>query len=407
VRIYPRLHTAKEAARNKKLERRHFIYGAIIFGVVIIGALYLLNLSPYKKAPTSEGFYDPSKQMQQVEYLRAKVLSVSKGKVDRYQIFHQTVKIKILDGENGGQEYTIDRLPFVRDAASERLPVGSQILVTRDPHSGKYTYFDRYRVPGGIMLLLLMLALVAIIGRWRGFTGVIGLLINIGVLAVFVVPRIVAGHDAFITCMEGALVIVSVSIFVAHGFSRRTSIAFISSIATLIIITGLSLGAVYFTGLTGSSGEESQAIGSASNAISLSGMLTGGIIIASLGVLDDITTGQAAAVDELRKANPELPPRRLYKGGLSVGREHIAALVNTLALAYVGVALPLIVLTALYNQQPLLVVLNSETIMQEVVRTGVASIGLLLGVPFSTALAAYLLPKWYAKDSAGNPARST
>jgi uncharacterized membrane protein len=115
-----------------------------------------------------------------------------------------------------------------------------------------------------------------------------------------------------------------------------------------------------------------------------------------IGILEDITTGQAAAIDEIYKANTKLLGVKLYKKGLSVGHEHIAALINTLAIVYAGIALPTIVITALYNgHAPLVATLNDETIVEAVVRTIVPSIGLLLAVPLATGLATYALPRWY------------
>jgi uncharacterized membrane protein len=230
----------------------------------------------------------------------------------------------------------------------------------------------------------------------------LGLAISIAVLSVFVLPRILAGRAAFATCIEGALIIAILSMFVAHGFNKRTTIALTSTLIALLLTAGLSVFAVYLTGVTGFAGESSIPIQYAPHAISFSGLLLGSMVIASLGILNDITTGQAAAIDEIYKANRKQHFTNLYRGGLSVGREHIAALVNTLALVYVGVSLPVIVTTMLENHAPLLVVLNSEGVMEEIVRTVVSSIGLLLAVPITSALAAYFLPIWYARDSRGH-----
>jgi uncharacterized membrane protein len=123
------------------------------------------------------------------------------------------------------------------------------------------------------------------------------------------------------------------------------------------------------------------------------GLLLGGIILGALGVLDDITTAQAAAVDELHRANPSLDARELYRRGLSVGREHITALVNTLFLAYAGASLPLFILFTIYNEVPVWVALNSEFVAEEVVRTLVGSMALILAVPITTAAAATIVSR--------------
>jgi uncharacterized membrane protein len=127
--------------------------------------------------------------------------------------------------------------------------------------------------------------------------------------------------------------------------------------------------------------------------LNLQGLLLGGIILGALGVLDDITTAQSAAVDELRKANPALGARELYRRGLSVGTEHITSLVNTLFLAYAGASLPLFILFTIYNDMPLWVTLNSEFIAEEIVRTVVGSVALILAVPITTAAAAAIFSR--------------
>jgi len=379
------LATLKYVLSKRGIGLRHAVYGLCIIAVLFTSVTYVLRLSPYGNR--SDG----------IEYVRAKVLHTTIDSTIQFPGNNQRLQVRILDGTNRGRVLVVTNSIFLRDPNARRLPIGSEILLSRHQDNGnQYLYLDVYRLPGAILLFLLLLALVVVIGRWRGFTAVIGLTISIGVLASFVLPRIIAGQDTFVVCMEGAFIISSITIFIAHGLSKRTIVAFISSIGTLLLVVGLAAASVYCIGLTGFSGEDSFAIQSATPPISLSGLLLGGIVIASLGVLDDITTGQAAVIDELYRANRKLAIWELYSRGLSVGREHIAALINTLALAYVGVALPTIVLTALYNHQPLLLVVNNEAIMEEIVRTGVASIGLLLAVPLATLSAAYMLPRWYA-----------
>jgi uncharacterized membrane protein len=123
--------------------------------------------------------------------------------------------------------------------------------------------------------------------------------------------------------------------------------------------------------------------------INLQGVFLSGIIIGVLGVLDDVTTGQSAAVEELHFANPTLGFSELYRRGLSVGREHIASLVNTLVLAYTGVSFPFLLLYGSRQLQPLWVTLNGNFIAEEIVRTLVGSSVLVIAVPLTTLLAAY------------------
>ena len=115
-----------------------------------------------------------------------------------------------------------------------------------------------------------------------------------------------------------------------------------------------------------------------------------GIIIAGLGVLNDVTITQASAVWELYELSPGMSARRLFTGAMRIGRDHIASTVYTLVLAYAGAALPVILLFTLAGRQVGDVV-TTEQVAEEVVRTLVGSIGLVLAVPLTTALAAVVV----------------
>jgi len=120
------------------------------------------------------------------------------------------------------------------------------------------------------------------------------------------------------------------------------------------------------------------------------GLLLAGIIIGSLGVLDDVTVSQAATVAELARADPTSRFRGLFRAGSRVGRAHVASVVNTIVLAYAGASLPLLVLMVADNGS-LTAVVPSQVVAQEIVRSAVATIGLVAAVPITTALTAWAL----------------
>ena len=102
--------------------------------------------------------------------------------------------------------------------------------------------------------------------------------------------------------------------------------------------------------------------------------------------MDDITVSQAAVVSKLKETQEKLKFKDLFEKGMSVGRDHIASMVNTLILVYVGAALPLLLLFV-NNPHPFSEVVNYEIVSEEIVRTLVGSIGLVLAVPITTFLA--------------------
>lgn len=240
----------------------------------------------------------------------------------------------------------------------------------------------------------LFFGLAVLFSRRRGVTAILGLGITALILARFIVPAIIGGSNPLVVSLVGALAIAFSSIYLAHGFNLRTSIAVGSTLLTLVIAWVMAIVFVSLANLFGLGSEEAFYLQLAPvEQLNLRGLLLGGIILGALGVLDDITTAQAAAVDELRKANPALPVQELYRRGLSVGTEHITSLVNTLFLAYAGASLPLFILFTIYNETPVWVALNSEFVAEEIVRTLVGSVALILAVPITTVAAAIILSR--------------
>lgn len=139
--------------------------------------------------------------------------------------------------------------------------------------------------------------------------------------------------------------------------------------------------------LTGLSSEEAgMLLVQRSGNFDMKGLLLCGIIIGALGVLDDITISQASIVNELIKGSEKPKGSVIYKQAMNVGRDHISSMVNTLVLAYAGASLPLL-LIFVDNPHPFSEIINYEFLAEEIIRTLVGSIGLILAVPITTLIA--------------------
>jgi uncharacterized membrane protein len=331
---------------------------------------------------------------------------LSKGKVtevkfkDEEQNKHlsqitETLQAILLSGSEKGQSVEVDYQDTLANVKLQEVNVGDVIVIGKisTPDEISYVLVDRYRLPYLGWIALLFLALAVIFGRLRGLTSVIGLLVSIAILIWFITPNILAGKSPALVTLVGAGVIAVVSMFLAHGFKQRTMLAVISTLFTLGMAQILAYYFVIGAKLLGNGSEQAYYIqaGYFGN-INLQGLLLGGIIIGTLGILNDITTAQAAIVEEIHHADQTLSFVKLYQKASSVGREHIASLINTLVLVYVGSSLPLFLLFTI-NSQQLWTTLNSSTIAEEIVRTLVGSMALILAVPISTALAAYYFKK--------------
>jgi uncharacterized membrane protein len=313
----------------------------------------------------------------------------------------QNIVVQFLTGDLKGQTTTVLSQAVSSSTKNNYLLIspGEKVLLARDNLEGvagkPYYITDRYRLPALFFAILLFVIVAVAFGRMRGFTSLIGLAMSGGVLIGFVVPQILAGHDPLVICLIGAAIIALVSLYLAHGFNKRTTIALCGTLITLVISALLAILFVSMAKLIGLATDQSFYLELGTNiSLNLRGLLLGGIIIGALGVLDDVTIGQSATVYELKDANPSLGIKELYRRAMSIGREHIASLINTLFLAYAGISLPVILyLVAFQNGVPLWFALNGEPIAEEIVRTMVGSIGIILAVPITTLLAAWVFGK--------------
>jgi uncharacterized membrane protein len=228
---------------------------------------------------------------------------------------------------------------------------------------------------------------VVLFGRMRGLAALIGLGVTFAVLLLFVLPAMLAGASPLLVAIVGAAAMMLVALYLTHGVSARTTVAVIGTLTSLVLTGLLAALAIGASRLTGLGSEEAAALGSLVAGVDLRGLLLAGVIIGSLGVLDDVTVTQAEAIWALRAADPALGARRLYRAGIRIGRAHVASTVNTLVLAYAGASLPLLLLFSASAQSASSVV-TSEFVAQEVVRSLAGALGLIAAVPLTTGLAA-------------------
>lgn len=266
------------------------------------------------------------------------------------------------------------------------------VLIASDgPDGTLYSIVDHQRSTQlWALCIAFVLALLAF-GRWRGLTALVGLVVTFGVLLYFVVPAILAGEAPINVAIVGAAVIALTVLYLTHGLTLTTTVAVVGTLASLALTGLLSLLAVRALHLSGITDDISTSV-NMSYGVDMEGLLVASIIIGSLGVLDDVTVTQATTVDELAAANPGYGFRRLYGSASRVGRSHIASVVNTIILAYAGSSLPVLILIAADNSS-LGAVVSTQFIAQELVRSAVATIGLIAAVPMTTALASVVARK--------------
>ena len=289
----------------------------------------------------------------------------------------------------GEEEGTIRAMEMSID---NRVQVGDGIYVLAYPGAEgelNYVFYEFQRGTPMLLLLVFFMAAVLLLGRWRGVGALAGLAASLGVIVLFTLPSLLSGNDAVMVALVTASVIAFLALFLAHGFQVSTAVALLSTFLSLALIVALGWIFVIATRLTGFS-DEGLLLAGLGSGIDARGIVLAGLVIGSLGVLDDVTVTQVSAVWELKRARPDLSTADLYRPVVRIGRDHISSTVNTLFLAYAGAALPLLLLFTEAGQS-VTSLLTREVIAVEIVRALVGSIGLVASVPISTYMAAKVL----------------
>ena len=307
---------------------------------------------------------------------------------------YQTIVIKILEGDQNGKVVTMENDLLV-------LEPGDKVFVyyTVDGLDGRETYSVRDIDRRGVILFFvaLFVAVVLFFSGKQGVRSLIGLAGSFFVILYVLIPSLLAGFPPVLTSIAIATVILFLAIYFTHGFNRISTVAFVATVVAVIITGILAYLGVTLSHLSGLVTDEAFYLDlNTRGTLDFTGLLLGGIMIGVLGVLDDIAVTQAAVVNELYSSAPNLSRKEVYKKALGVGKEHVGALVNTLALAYTGASLPLLLLFSTAGSAGFSI-LNQEIFATEIIRTVVGSIGLILTVPISTLLAVYMLEGYKGK----------
>lgn len=300
---------------------------------------------------------------------------------------------------------------IVQPGAPRQLTNGQEVVVAYAPDAPRdlqYSVIDLNRKFPMALLAGIFAIAVVVVGRMRGLFALVALVVSFGVLTLFILPAILQGSNPLVVAVVGASAIMLIALYMCHGLTARTSVAVLGTLVSLLLIGLLGSLFIGWAFLSGNTDDNTGLIHGLYPDIDLSGLLLAGVIIGSLGVLDDVTVTQTSAVWELHQADPTMGSRALYRAAIRIGRDHIASVVNTLVLAYAGAALPLLLLFSIANSS-MGSVANSELVAEEIVRTLVGSIGLVASVPVTTALAALVVsadrPGGTGTAPAAGPAR--
>lgn len=311
------------------------------------------------------------------------------------EVSHVSATVQEVDGQVLPQEISVvlenESLPIRISNDRAILQTGDKVYIQKikGDEGTSYSLFEINKLSTLLILFAVFIFTVLLINGVRGIRALLSLIITTLLTLFGLLPLITAGYSPIITTIVFAAFILAIALFVTHGFSRGSLLAYISSVLAVICAGIISSVVFSFFNLSSVPTDELAYLTSFGFSFEIVGaILFAGIIVGTLGVVDDVAITQIAIVQELRHTNPNLDLGTLFQKAFRVGREHVGALVNTLAFAYIGASLPLFVLLSL-APEGILIALQKEPVIVEIIRIFSGSIGVLLVVPIATALAVF------------------
>jgi uncharacterized membrane protein len=376
-------------------EKKILFLGIILVGVLLSALIYwgIPYLDRALQTPADReaiGYPSETSRARVIEIVEEGYLSVY-NPPQPYQI----LAIEILEGPHQGAVMNMEMGIRQIHADNIRMKAGETILVMINTHieTGKISphFIDFERSRSLLWLFAAFVLVSVIISGWKGLRSLIAIFFSLGMIVFFIIPQILDGKDPVLISILGGFIFLSVTMYLVYGWTLKTHAAVLGILIAMGITGLLSSFFVDFTRLTGFGDENAMfLVQQTAQPINMRGLLLAGMLIGSLGVLDDLVISQSSAVFELHSANSRLSLKFLYRRAMNIGRDHVAATVNTLVLAYAGAALPMLLLFSL-NSGDFALLANMSMVSEEIVRTLVGSIGLFLAVPITTFLASLLV----------------
>lgn len=331
-------------------------------------------------------------------YYRGQVVKVLEDKnitIDGINQRTQKLEVKVVDSKLKDQPViTVDNGAAVNNDATlvssqNYYQVDDWLFLSQDndPTTGQTIYqiadFDRGQAI--FLLFFIFIVTVLVVSSWHGLFSLLAMVLSFVIIFFFMLPNIYHGDNPLLIVSLSTILIIPSTFYMSHGINKKTTAAILGTVVSLFIAIGLSLIFIKLAKLTGTTSEESGFLMTLKPGIfDFKAILLSGIIIGVLGVIDDITISQAAIVAQLRQTDPK--SKKIFFQAMAIGKDHISSMINTLVLVYAGASMPLLLLFV-DNQLPLGQLISFEPIAEELIRTLVGSVALVLAVPITTFIA--------------------
>ncbi|MBI96120.1 hypothetical protein CL656_03145 [bacterium] len=298
---------------------------------------------------------------------------------------------EVIEIQDEGVLVSQNNIESLVDPGNFDLKVKDKVIVET---AGDYSYVSEvYKLNEVKILILLFCGFLIYIFKVQGFRVISSLIGSVLVISYITLPLISNGYSPVWVCFFTSLILVPLTFYLSHGVSKKTNIAVLSTLISILFSSLVIYISMNYLNLSGMSSEESNFLMfNPDYDFNFKGILFGGILISLLGILDDITISQTSLTLEINESDPKQSFRKLFLRSIKVGRDHIASLTNTIFLIYAGASLPLLLLFFV-GSQDIGMILNNETFIEEIVRSLIGSFSLIIAVFISTYMACYFRNK--------------
>ena len=333
--------------------------------------------------------------------IKAKITNINSELDDNYDVGGQTIyqtsvifDATILEGKNKGNSITaVQNIDTLLAMQPPKVEIGDKVLLTNIVGESEYPWIFLEYIRSDSLILLGIVFFIALIlfGGLKGINTIISLVFTC--LAVFFVfiPSILTGKNIYLWSSIICIFIIMMTISIVNGFNKKGFAAMIGCFSGVFVSGALTLLMDKFIKLTGMVNEESMYLQmlDPSNPIDLKAIIFAAIIIGCVGAIMDVSISIASSLMEVKSQSQSITFRNLLNSGINIGRDIMGTMSNTLILAYIGSSLSITLLLITYNNS-FIELLNKELIIVEILQALVGSFGILLTIPLTSLVCAYL-----------------
>ncbi|MCL2386854.1 MAG: YibE/F family protein, partial [Defluviitaleaceae bacterium] len=258
-----------------------------------------------------------------------------------------------------------------------------------------FFFFDFLRIHFVGILAVVFFLLILFFGRAKGFTSLIALGFTCASIFFMFIPAILSGWNIYLATAVLCAYAVLFTLLLVVGPNAKAISATLGCFGGVLFAALLMLltsEVLRISGLVDSTSQQLFVLPTP-RPLDLRAIVFAGVIIGAVGAIMDVAMSIASALWEIGDSGGAKDFAGFFKAGINIGRDIMGTMLNTLILAYIGSSMTMILLLT-GSTLPMLQLLNSEQIVVELIRALVGSFGMLLAIPLTAAICAWVYPRF-------------